>query len=369
MHDTDAILDATTAAIPPLLSAMDALAFMGRYADPATLPELITAVTDLQPPLVESMATFAEITWPEHLSGFVEAVTGAAQSTLQAVEIIASAQHQSQPMMAAYRAMGHHSKALESLYPLSYGLPPVSRFYLEPDARDDATLLAKLAAAEAVRAEVGVMHADNPVDQRGGFSLYVPEYFAGESLPLIIALHGGSGHGRRFLWSWVRAARSRGAVVISATSDDRTWSLHNPEAESQRLAQLVAYAQEHWQTDPQRVVLTGMSDGGTFSYVCGLVDSPFTHLAPCSASFHPMLAETADPQRLQDLPIYLVHGANDWMFPIEVARTAKATLQAAGARVSYHEVNDLAHTYPLEHSARIIDWVNGELFTNESNTT
>src|SRR5260370_15074993 len=41
----------------------------------------------------------------------------------------------------------------------------------------------------------------------------VPEYYtADRGWPLVMALHGGSGNGRGFLWSWLRDARSRGAI-------------------------------------------------------------------------------------------------------------------------------------------------------------
>ena len=106
--------------------------------------------------------------------------------------------------------------------------------------------------------------------------------------------------------------------------------------------------------------MTGMSDGGTFSYVSGLqTDSPFTHLAPSSASFHPMLTEVADPQRLNGLPIYLMHGVLDWMFPVDMARSANESFTAAGAEVVYREIEDLSHTYPSEENARIFDWLTG----------
>ena len=118
------------------------------------------------------------------------------------------------------------------------------------------------------------------------------------------------------------------------------------------------YAKTHWNVDSEKVLLSGMSDGGTFSYVAGLQDQvPFTHLAPCSASFHPMLIEAASPERLMALPIYLIHGALDWMFPVDVARTAQQALQAAGAAVVYAEVEDLSHTYPEEYSAKLLDWL------------
>ncbi len=52
-----------------------------------------------------------------------------------------------------------------------------------------------------------------------------------------------------------------------------------------------------------------MSDGGTFSYVTGLDGaSRFTHLAPVAATFHPLMAEMADAERLRGLPIFITHG-------------------------------------------------------------
>ncbi len=85
--------------------------------------------------------------------------------------------------------------------------------------------------------------------------------------------------------------------------------------DSPNLARTVAQVREKWSIDPKRLLLTGMSDGGTFCYVSGLeTDSPFTHLAPVSATFHPMLISMADADRIRGLPVYLVHGALDWMF-------------------------------------------------------
>jgi phospholipase/carboxylesterase len=85
-------------------------------------------------------------------------------------------------------------------------------------------------------------------------------------------------------------------------------------------------------------------------------DSPFTHLAPVAASFHPMLLAMTSPQRLTGLPIYLTHGALDWMFPVSVGRTAHRALSAAGAAVVYREIADLSHTYPADEQGSIFDW-------------
>ena len=183
--------------------------------------------------------------------------------------------------------------------------------------------------------------------------------------PLVMALHGGSGNGRGFLWSWLRDARSFGAILVAPTATGgaakSTWALMGEDTDTPNLTRILAAVQNRWNIDPTKRLLTGMSDGGTFCYVSGLESaSPFTHLAPVSATFHPLMAEMADAERLQDLPIYLVHGRLDWMFPVQVARQTQAALSAAGADVTYRELDDLSHCYPREMNPAILNWLNGE---------
>ena len=71
------------------------------------------------------------------------------------------------------------------------------------------------------------------------------------------------------------------------------------------------------------------------------------------------MAEIADADRLRGLPVYLVHGKLDWMFPVQVARQTHELLSAAGADVTYRELNDLSHTYPREINAEILKWLGG----------
>jgi len=352
------LLDATMELLPSLLNSLDALMYAGRHLHPPRLPELAEEVGVYEAPLLRGMVTFEGVAWPEHLGTFALHTKMATSLALDAIAAFAQASAAVDPVIRAYQAMGDATRAYAAAYPLASMLPPVNRFYLEPDFREDPSLLAKLDEADGDRDGVGVMHADNAADQRGGFSIYVPEYYAGERVPLIIALHGGGGHGRNFLWSWLRAARTSNCILIAPTSDDRTWSLMDPSAEHERLQRLTAYACAHWQIDEDRVLLTGMSDGGTFSYVSGLhAEAAYTHLAPCSASFHPMLLEAVDRRRVEALPIYLTHGALDWMFPVTDAQQAKASLDQAGAKVVYREIADLSHTYPWDENMNVIDWL------------
>ena len=358
-EDSEQLLDAISGVLPPLMSGLDALAWVGRHLHPPNLPALAGAVADARQPIDEGLERFRGTVFPEDLAPFKDHVLRAGDHACRALEGLSSAVGDPNGALQAYRALGHQARALEALYPIAAMLPPVSRFFLEPGYRDDQRVLQRLAEADASRDEVGILHADNDKGMRGGFSLYVPEYYdPAQSYPLIVALHGGSGHGREFLMTWLVSARTRGAILLSPTARDRTWSLMGPDLDSANIEGMVQRVRERWNVDGDRLLLTGMSDGGTFCYVSGLrEDSPFTHLAPSSASFHPILLEGTSRERVTALDVYLVHGVLDWMFPVDIARTANAALTAAGARVVYREIDDLSHTYPRDENPKIMDWL------------
>ena len=124
-------------------------------------------------------------------------------------------------LIAVFRALRHAPRAQEALYPLAARLPPVSSSFVDPGLREDAGLLARL--AEPASENTGIIHDHNEPGSRGGFSLYVPEYYTPDrAWPLVMALHGGSGNGRGFLWSWLRDARSFGAILVAPTAPARS---------------------------------------------------------------------------------------------------------------------------------------------------
>jgi phospholipase/carboxylesterase len=358
---TDPLLDATTALVPPLLVSLEALAHAARHLHPPYLADVVQSLDGIAEPLAAGIAAFNAVTWPEPLTPFKDRMLEASGAAERALSGLRASVGDPNGVLKAYRSMRQTTLAVEALYPLARTFPPVSRFFVDAARRDDAALLQRIAGGDPSREDVGVMHGQNSREQRGGVSLYVPEYYdASTSWPLVVALHGGSGHGRDFLWTWLREARTQGAIVAAPTARGDTWSLMGRDIDAIPLNELVKRISEHWNIDSTRVLLTGMSDGGTYSYVAGLRgDVPFTHLAPISGTFHPLLLEGADRERMQGLPIYLVHGALDWMFPVDVARMARDTLTAAGARVTYREIENLSHTYPREENTRILDWLRG----------
>ncbi|NQW50339.1 MAG: phospholipase [Rhodospirillales bacterium] len=354
----EAAIDVLSALAPATLRALHAIEFASRHLSPQTLPQIVDALAGRNDDLGPALAASRALDWPERLAPVREHLERAARFAGEALQGLLTAPEAPQPIVAAYRALRGYSRACEALYPMASHLRPVSHFFLEQAARDDAALRQRLAAADPTREGVGFMHVGGPAGTRGGFSLYVPEYYdAARSWPLVVALHGGSGNGGAFLWSWVREARTRGFIVLAPTAAGATWSLMEPEVDGPRIERMAADVAGDWNIDASHQLLTGMSDGGTFTYVIGLRgDCRFTHLAPVAASFHPMLMTFADADRVRDLPIHIVHGAQDWMFPPEMAQGARRALERGGADVVYREIADLSHTYPRDENARILDW-------------
>jgi phospholipase/carboxylesterase len=178
-------------------------------------------------------------------------------------------------------------------------------------------------------------------------------------MALVVALHGGHGHGRDFLWTWLREARGHGALVLSPTSRERTWSIMGgPDVDAENLRAMVESVASRYPVDRAQILLTGMSDGATYAFLRGFdAGMPFTHLAPMCGVLHPLLLAGGGIERARGRPVYLVHGALDWMFPVETARMARDTLAAAGARLVYREIEDLSHTYPRDENPGILDWL------------
>jgi phospholipase/carboxylesterase len=341
--------------LPPLLGALESLGFVARYLNPPDLAAVVEAVGRPDAEIPEARARLAD--WPERDAAARACLESACDHVTAGFAELHAAAQAGGEMGQVFRALRHGPRAQEALYPLAGSLAPVSRFFLEPSKRNDADLVERLGSAP-LRDDTGVMQVGEP-GARGSVSLYVPEtYDEGRDWPLVVALHGGAGSGRSFVWSWLRDARAHGAILAAPTAIGQTWALTGPDPDTPNLTRLVAAIGERWRIDPRRILLTGMSDGGTFSYVAGLEPaSPFTHLAPIAAAFHPMLAAMADAERLQGLPIHLAHGTLDWMFPVEMAREAAAALTAAGAAVTYREIDDLSHTYPRELNPEILAWL------------
>lgn len=339
---------------PAILAGLDALEQAFRQLHPPAFPILQVRLAPVASALETAAGALEAVKTPGSLMAFREDLDEILRLTRGALSAFVETGPPDAGIARVFAAMHDFARAQARLYPLHPALPAVSGYFLEPFRR---ALTTPPAPSEA-RPTRGGLFRSGAVDGRGGFDLYVPERYDGsQAWPLVVALHGGSGNGADFLWSWLREARSRDFVLVAPTSLGRTWSLHAPAIDGDRLFRQLERLVVDWRIDQDHVLLTGLSDGATMTFLAGAAaDSPFTHLAPIAGVFHPMNLANGNLERLRGRPVYLVHGALDWMFPVALAREAARLLERAGADLVYRELEDLSHTYPREENARIIEW-------------
>lgn len=342
------------------LVALSALEFAERRLHPPEIPELRRALALPRERLGEALAGFGAPPDDVALRPFHERFETGASLALEALVRFVDPGPPQEAALRVLGAFGTQRRAQATLYPLRDTLPAIGRWFLEEPLRALGLPRARTSIETAPRDGFGVGLFEAPAAQadRGGFSLYVPEWWDGATAwPLVIALHGGVGHGREFLWTWLREARSRGFVLLAPTSLGSTWSLDAPGVDAARLVSMLDFVAARWPIDRARVLLTGLSDGATFTLLAGLLEAaPYTALAPVSGVLHPMNFGLGNLARAEGRRIHQVHGALDWLFPVALARLARDELQRAGAALTYHEIEDLSHTYPREQNAAILEW-------------
>lgn len=350
----DQLLEGITLLTPTLLTTMEAFEQVQRNMHPTHLDQLADFISPFESELKAAFEPFSALEFPEHIAKFGELLTESATYALRACDGITRANGDT---MSAFKAMRAQTRAQEKLYPIANVLRPISQYFLETSKREDAALLDSL-AAERTDKRVGILHAANDRDARGGFSLYVPENIhVDKKVPLVIALHGGTGHGADFLWAWLREARTRGFILLSPTSQGDTWSLMDEDIDLPVLLHTLQFVSDNYAIDMDHILLTGMSDGGTYTLLAGLKEaSPFTHLAPFSGVLHPEISMSGNITHAKDRNIYLIHGTQDWMFPIETAYMAQAELEAADANLTFRPIDGLSHTYARTENSAVLNW-------------
>lgn len=271
---------------------------------------------------------------------------------LDSIRVFGTGDDLTETFMTVLRAMRKHCQAQETLFEIRHGIPEIDRYFIEQGAQPGSL--------QGENPHTGIIHSgmdENPY-ARGGYSLFIPEsYRAGTACPLVMALHGGYGHGRDYLWTWLREARTRGFILLSPSSIGRTWSIGSISTDADRLLKHLESIRSRYTLDKDRILLTGMSDGGTFALGFGLRnDCPVRALAPVSCVLPPV-----DLAGAKDKRIYWVHGEQDWMFPLGRAVKACRELSAGGAEVRLKIVPDLSHAYPREENKAILAWFDPSL--------
>ena len=310
------------------LERLEEFQYRLRQQEPDSLGSLAGSISQAEPP--ESLAQFHTA-----LVAGIRHCSNAAASFLSATE-----RDYSLIGMDVRRSL---CRGLHVLYGIREMTPTLARYWLLADVPVAASQTARQPDSSV---PVGVVHRRREAPL-ADYSLFVPDgYTPSRRWPLIVCLHGANGRGDHFLWSWVRPANSRGCMLLAPKSLDVTWSILQPERDTRSVAAMLDEVCREYSVDRSRVFLTGLSDGGTFTYLLGLGRADlFAGIAPVAGDLHGMMDDMLRRKQGIELPIHIVHGAHDHIFPVETIRSGHALLTRLGYRATYEELPDWGHSY------------------------
>jgi pimeloyl-ACP methyl ester carboxylesterase len=205
---------------------------------------------------------------------------------------------------------------------------------------------------------------DERIDVQGRpyyLALSVPlTYQAKKSYGLVVCLHGAGFTGEAYLERW-KARLGEDYVLACPTAPMGAWFTRGAE---EFVLATIRSVQRRYHIDPDRIFLTGMSNGGIGTWVIGMHHAPlFAGIAPMASGLDNVLMPFL--ANLRSTPIYIIHGSKDQVMPVELSRTITKELTRLGYPFVYREhdrEHPMAggHYFPREELPELVTWFNGQ---------
>ena len=167
-------------------------------------------------------------------------------------------------------------------------------------------------------------------------------------------LHGGvggrsdnkpRGNGQIGTLSGESAGAEQFYVIPYAWTDEPWWS----DDEVQNLHAIVDDLKRRYNIDENRVVIAGVSDGGTGAYYVAMRDTtPYASFLPLNGYIMVLANGEIDdgrnfPNNLRNKPIFVVNGGKDRLYPISIVEPFTRHLMKNGVQIDYHPQPDGEH--------------------------
>ncbi|MCE2509906.1 MAG: hypothetical protein J4G10_02845 [Alphaproteobacteria bacterium] len=188
---------------------------------------------------------------------------------------------------------------------------------------------------------------EGEVFEEGDEAFYLPPDEARNNA-LLVVLHGAFMKGRHFIWKWVFPAARRKLAVYAPASHGVTWSAVDFEWVESMIGKLA----ENYGLAKGETMLAGLSDGAVAGFeLCCRKRTPFRKAAFLSGT------RPFNVAMMPKLPLYIVHGTADPIFPIAHAQKTVESLRAQVGDVTYRELADAPHSFPYPEVEALMDWL------------
>src|SRR5581483_1993510 len=134
-------------------------------------------------------------------------------------------------------------------------------------------------------------------------------------------------------------------VIPYAWSDEPWWS----DDQVLNLRTIVDALKRRYNIDENRVVVAGVSDGGTGAYYIAMRDTtPYASFLPLNGFLMVLANGEIDdgrnfPNNLRNKPLFVINGGKDRLYPIRIVEPYTRHLMAHGVQIEYHTQPDGEH--------------------------
>ena len=203
---------------------------------------------------------------------------------------------------------------------------------------------------------------DERIDVQGqsyGLALSIPlTYQPSKGYGLIVCLHGAGFSGDAYLERW-QARLGEDYLLACPTYPAGAWFTRRAE---DVVLSTIRHVRRRYHVDPDRIFLTGMSNGGIGAWLIGMHHAAlFAGLAPMASGLdHVLMPFLAN---LRNTPVYIIHGEKDQVMPVALSRSIARELTALGYPHVYREhqgEHPMAggHYFPREELPALMTWLN-----------
>ncbi len=201
-----------------------------------------------------------------------------------------------------------------------------------------ATMTASCSSTQFEPVSPGIYEIE--LDPSHRYTLSIPEGYTGkESLPLVLALHyGGHGapfYGRHILTDMVKPALDElNSIIVSPDCPSSDWT--QPESEAFVLELLDQLETEY---NESKVLVTGYSMGGMGTWHLAASHPERFAAAVVMAGLPPDNVAEIE----WEVPLFIIHGRNDEVLPIQPTLDAVEELQSLGVELEFQTLEGVTH--------------------------
>jgi poly(3-hydroxybutyrate) depolymerase len=192
---------------------------------------------------------------------------------------------------------------------------------------------------------------------RRAYYLSAPKGLApGEKRPLVLAFHGSGGEGAKIVDNWAKLAQKERFFVVGLKSLDR-WNWTMPADGPDLVHEMTETLLRKLPIDSSRIYLFGHSAGAVFALRLGLLESQyFAAVAVHAGSFRSSADFATIRMARRKLPVLIISGDLDPIFPLASVKSTVAAMQAAGIPAESFIMNGDHRYYALGDSVNVRAW-------------